>query len=122
MTTPASTLVFPIDGPLARADLHGLCDRVRGALEESDATVLLCELGASVGSDAVTVDALARVQLTAKRLGRRVRLRHGSKELQDLVGFVGLRGVLQLEARGETEEREQGLGIEEERDVDDATV
>jgi ABC-type transporter Mla MlaB component len=114
-----STIVLPIEGPLARADLHALCDRARAALAGSDATVLLCDLGTGVPPDAVTVDALARVQLTAKRLGRGVRLRHASKELQALVGFVGLGSVLQLEAGGEAEEREQGLRVEEERDLDD---
>ena len=44
--------------------------------------------------DAVTVDALARVQLAARRHGFRMRLRHASSELLELVAFMGLADVL----------------------------
>jgi hypothetical protein len=42
----------------------------------------------------VTVDALARLQLAARRNDCRVRLRHASQELRDLVDFMGLADVL----------------------------
>lgn len=38
-----------------------------------------------VDPDAVTVDALARLQLPARWLGRRMRLRHARGELRDLL-------------------------------------
>ena len=44
--------------------------------------------------DAVTCDALARLQLAAKRLGCQVRLRNASPELRELVAFMGLEDVL----------------------------
>jgi len=44
--------------------------------------------------DAVTVDALARLQLAARGYGCRVRLRNASAELLDLVAFMGLEDVL----------------------------
>jgi ABC-type transporter Mla MlaB component len=47
-----------------------------------------------VASDAVTVDALARLQLAARRHGCQVRLRGASMELRELVAFMGLRDVL----------------------------
>ena len=46
--------------------------------------------------DAVTIDALARLQLTARRLGCRLRLRHASPELRELVAFMGLRRSLRF--------------------------
>jgi anti-anti-sigma regulatory factor len=69
--------------------------------------------------DAVTVDALARLQLAARRAGRRLQLRDASDELQKLIAFVGLDRVLRVEPGREAEEREQRLGVEEERELDD---
>ena len=88
-----STLVFEIEGPITRADLPGLCDRVCGLLERSDADVAHCMVG-GIEPDAVTVDALARLQLAAHRHGCQVRLRDASPELLELVAFMGLRDVL----------------------------
>ena len=48
-----------------------------------------------VDPDAVTVDALARLQLAARRLSCRLLLRNASPELLELVAFMGLADVLQ---------------------------
>jgi hypothetical protein len=66
-----------------------------------------------------TVDALARLQLAARRLGLRLRLRDASPELQELVCFAGLAEALGLEAGGQPEEREQRVGVEKEREFGD---
>jgi ABC-type transporter Mla MlaB component len=85
---------FAVDGPIARADLPGLCERICALLEQSGgARVALCDVG-TVGVDAVTVDALARLQLAARRHGCQVRLRNASGELRELVAFMGLQDVL----------------------------
>jgi ABC-type transporter Mla MlaB component len=88
-----NTVVFAIRGPIARADLPGLCDRVCALLSENRAGVALCDV-CEVAPDAVTVDALARLQLTARRNGCQVQLRGASKELCELVEFMGLADVL----------------------------
>ncbi len=94
MTASApSTIAFAIGGPIARADLPGLCERVCALLEGSGAEVALCDVR-GVDPDAVTVDALARLQLAARRHGCRVLLRHASTELLQLVAFMGLANVL----------------------------
>jgi ABC-type transporter Mla MlaB component len=85
------TIVFAVRGPIARADLPGLCDRVC-ALLPPDA-VAYCDVS-SVPADAVTVDALARLQLAARRRGSVVHLRNPSPQLRDLVGLMGLEDVL----------------------------
>jgi hypothetical protein len=72
--------------------------------------------------DVATVDALARLQLAARRAGRRLRLRKAPDELVELITFCGLGEVLGVEAGRQTEEREQGLRLEEERDLGDPTV
>ncbi len=87
------TLAFTVWGPISRDDLPGLCERVCALLAKSSADVVLCDVR-SVEPDAVTVDALARLQLAARRAGCRVRLRHASGELRELVAFMGLTDVL----------------------------
>lgn len=84
---------FSIRGPIARVDLPGLCDRVCALLDATSAAVVICDV-AGVEPDAVTVDALARLQLAARRHGCRVRLRNASPELLELVAFMGLADVL----------------------------
>jgi hypothetical protein len=122
-----STIVLVIGGSIARADIEALCERARVLLESSDATVVLCDVGALVDPDAEVVDALARLQLTARRLGRQIRLLHACDELQDLLALMGLGDVLPLcaeltlEPRGQPEQREQARGVEEEADPDDLT-
>jgi ABC-type transporter Mla MlaB component len=86
-------LTFAVRGPIARGDLPGLCRRVCRLLSESGAEVVLCDV-TGVLPDAVTVDALVRLQLAARRHGCRVRLQHASSELLELVAFMGLADVL----------------------------
>jgi ABC-type transporter Mla MlaB component len=87
------TIAFAVRGPIARADLPGLCARVCGVLARSRPAVALCDVH-DVTADAVTVDALARLQLAARRAGCQVRLRGASPELCELVAFMGLEDVL----------------------------
>jgi ABC-type transporter Mla MlaB component len=85
--------VFAVHGPIAREDLPGLCDRVCRVFAASSAVELFCDVR-SVTPDAVTVDALARLQLAAHRNGRTVRLQNASQELLELVEFMALDDVL----------------------------
>ena len=89
----AGPAVFTVYGPIARDDLPGLCDRVCRVFSENPATEIFCDVQ-GVEPDAVTVDALARLQLAAHRLGRRVRLQNASPELLELVEFMALDNVL----------------------------
>ena len=66
-----------------------------------------------------TVDRLARLRLVARRLGLELRLRNAPRELRELIVLAGLEEVLVVEPGGQPEEREQALGVEEEREVDD---
>jgi ABC-type transporter Mla MlaB component len=87
------TITFAIWGPIARGDLPGLCERVCALLGEAGATVALCDV-ADIPVDAVTVDALARLQLLASRHRCRIHLRNASDQLRDLIAFMGLEDVL----------------------------
>ena len=81
-------------GPIALQDIPDLCRRARALVERSDAELVICDVGALVDPDVVTVEALARVGLTVRRLGRRFRIRHSCLELRDLMAFMGLVDVL----------------------------
>jgi ABC-type transporter Mla MlaB component len=84
---------FAIWGPIARDDLPGLCDRVCALLHERGPGVARCDV-TGVEPDAVTVDALARLQLAARGAGCQVRLVNASAELRELIAYMGLSGVL----------------------------
>ncbi len=120
-----STTVLALGGPIVRADIPALCERVRVLLEGNDAGLAVCDVGALVAPDAVTVDALARLQLTARRLGHQIVLLDACGELRELLALVGLSDVLphgaalRLEARGQAEDREQARGVQEEADPSD---
>ena len=92
-TQAPRTIQFAIRGPIARGDLPGLCDRVCALLQGTAAEVALCDVS-GVDPDAVTVDALARLQLAARRHTCQVRLCQASDELLELVAFMGLQDVL----------------------------
>jgi hypothetical protein len=72
--------------------------------------------------DVLTLDALARLQLSARRRGRRLRLRAASDELSDLIELAGLSEALGVEPHRQPEQREQRAGVEEERELDDPAV
>ena len=87
------TITFSVVGPIARTDLPGLCGRICVLLQQSDAQLAWCDVG-GVAPDAVTVEALGRLQLAAGRQRCQVRLRNASHELLELVAFMGLDDVL----------------------------
>jgi ABC-type transporter Mla MlaB component len=87
------TVVFRIDGPIGRTDLSRLSEQIGALLERTGAEVALCDVTA-IDPDAVSVDALARLQLVARRRGCQARLLGASTELIELLGFIGLRDVL----------------------------
>jgi ABC-type transporter Mla MlaB component len=91
--SPPRIVTFAIRGPIDRGDLPELYKRVCSLLAGSGATIAVCDVE-GVGADAVAVDALARLQLAARRHGCRIRLEHTSPELRDLITFMGLEDVL----------------------------
>ena len=72
--------------------------------------------------DLAVVDALARLELAARRAGLTLAVADAPEELRLLVRFCGLDEALRLEPRGQPEEREERLGIEEEAELGDAAV
>jgi ABC-type transporter Mla MlaB component len=82
-------------------------------------TVIPCDVAWIGRADVHVVDALARLQLAARRRGLRLQLRNASPELTQLVSLMGLAPVLGVEVRREAEQREERVGVEEERQLPD---
>jgi ABC-type transporter Mla MlaB component len=95
-------------------------DRVPG-----DAEPLECDVGTIAQADEATLDALARLQLAARRLGTSIELTNASRALLDLLELAGLADVFPnasgVEVDGQVEDREE-LGVDEEIDPGDAAV
>lgn len=66
-----------------------LCAQVRRLLGRGDVDVVTCDCG-NATADLEAIDALARLQLTARRLGGRIRLRQAPPDLAELIDFVGV--------------------------------
>jgi ABC-type transporter Mla MlaB component len=89
-TRPAAVT---IRGPLRRSDLPGLYARVCAVFTANPGALLVCDVS-EVAIDAVAVEALARLELGARRHGCTVRVSHAPGELSGLVAFMGLSGVV----------------------------
>ena len=112
-------LPLTLPAAIRRDDVMALCDRAHDLMEGGPGAVLECDV-ASVGDpDLTTVEALARVELTARRLGSGIRLRGASVELLEVLALCGLPFELVLEAEGQAEQREEARRVEEERDPTD---
>ena len=104
--------------------MQELCEGVRRQVKGCGAEVVLCDVGGLRDPDLGTVEALARLQLTARRLGRRMWFRGACGPLRDLLSLIGLEGVVPcseplLEPTREAEEREPPLRVQEEADPAD---
>jgi ABC-type transporter Mla MlaB component len=99
------SLTVRIRGPLSRGDLPGLYRRVCGLLAQSEARLIRCDVS-DIAVDAVALDALARLQVAARRRGAALELLGAPAELRDLIKFVGLDSALR--SRGAEEARRAG--------------
>jgi len=80
--------------------------------------IVRCDLSGLAEVDAAVLDALARLQLKARRSGVTLRLCNVDRALADLIEWAGLSDVLRIaesvvEVDGQVEQREE-LGVDEE--------
>jgi len=80
-------------GPVTRADVAVLCERLCRLVGESCVEIVDCDVR-RLAADVVAVEMLAHLQLTARRLGCRIRLRRPSGELERLLELCGLMDAL----------------------------
>lgn len=128
-------MVVFLEGPIERSEIPELCARFAELLGERPGRRVICDVAGLTESDAVAVEALARLQLTARRLGRRLWLRHAGCGLRQLIALVGLADVVPslpagmrvepaeggsgIESRRQPEQREPPVGVEEVVQPDD---
>ncbi|HEY6398344.1 MAG TPA: STAS domain-containing protein [Solirubrobacteraceae bacterium] len=84
---------FCLEGPIARSDVPGIVARLSARLEHGEAAIVVCRLR-GVDASAASLDALARLQLVARRHGGRVTLMGASGALRELIAYAGLQDVL----------------------------
>jgi len=118
---PPRSIDVVIRGPFGLADVPRLWDGVRARLTGQGRVPVTFDVAALDRPDAATVEALARLQLAARRSGCRARFRNACGELRDLLELMGLAEVLpcsgsDLEPGREVEQGEPPRGVEEERD------
>ena len=90
-TSITLTVPEPVEGV-------ALCQRLRERIEtHGTPAVVICDLTRIRRPDASVIDALARVQLTARRLGCTVRYRHAHPDVRALLVLAGLSDVLDLD-------------------------
>lgn len=82
-------------------------------MPERGEAIFVVDVSALVDADLPSVEALARLQLAARRTGRTIELRHASPALCELVELAGLDAVipvrpeLPIEREGQAEHREE---------------
>lgn len=113
--------VLVVGAGIGRADIATLCARLSelAALLPARGAVVVCDVSAVVEPSAVVLDALARLRLTARRLGADIRVHGAHARLRQLLVLTGLGAVIPLgsalEPHRQAEEREQPLDVEEVR-------
>ena len=108
----AVATTFTVGATVARADIPVLCAGLAELLRERAGDLVVCDVGGIARTDVVTVEALARLRLTARRHGRRFVVAGAGADLRDVIRLVGLADVLP-QVGGEAEDREQARGVQE---------
>ena len=117
--------VLPRAGPMPSHAVVAACNEARMQLDNCTDEVVPCDVRSVARPDAAAIEALARLQLIARRRGRRIGLRNASPELRELLALVGLSDVVPcaaasgFEAVGEAEKREPARRVQEEGDAGD---
>ncbi|MFE2448504.1 STAS domain-containing protein [Streptomyces melanosporofaciens] len=126
---PPSPAVLVLGRPVTRAEVEALCERLSALARRAGPGPVTVDVGGVGRPDLAVVDALARLRLTAGRLGRGLQLRNARGELRRLLTWTGLDEALTtpaapghalasghalgLELGGEAEQREETLGVQE---------
>jgi ABC-type transporter Mla MlaB component len=91
------TALFAVEGAITPDDIPVLCERLRGLMGRPGVTTVVCDMQRLEAADGVAIEALARLQLAARRRGCRVVLRNASTDLLGLLVLAGLSEAMPLE-------------------------
>ena len=101
-------VVVAVHGRVTGGAIDELCACLHDVLADHPSQIVTFDVADLANSDGVAVDALARLQLVARRHGRSIRLRNANDVLRDLLVLSGLAGgALVFEPHGQAEEREE---------------
>ena len=84
-------VVCRMRGRIDPGDVARVCEGLRVVLEAGERRPIVCDVSDVVHPDAVAVEAVARLQLVARRMGTEVRLRDPGRDLLGLLELMGLR-------------------------------
>ncbi|OKK06117.1 hypothetical protein AMK26_08575 [Streptomyces sp. CB03234] len=87
-------IVLRVAGVIEPADVPRLCEELTALLMGSGGGDVVCDVGGVTRPDLATVEALARLRLTAQRLGHRMAVRGAQPAFRELLELVGLDGLL----------------------------
>lgn len=116
---PDGAEVYVLGRAVDPDSIPALCERLAEQVRNRRATRVVCDVGAITEPDAVVLAALARLRLTARRLGCRLELDRVQPRLRELIAFAGLDQVLPVRAGAgvepvrQAEQREQPRGVQE---------
>ena len=127
----ARIAVLALVGAVTRADVARLCASLDDRLDVG--VVVVCDVGALTRPDVIALDALARLELIARRRGARLALHRASAELLELVTLAGLGDAVRacdptlhdcglVDELGREPEGGEQRGVEEVRDATDPAV
>jgi ABC-type transporter Mla MlaB component len=110
----ATAIFFGVGATVTRLDIPVLCADLAEVLRDGDGDgdVVVCDVAGVARPDAVTVEALARLRVTARRHGWRLVVSGARPDLLQLVRLFGLTDALPQVGR-QPEQREQAGGVEE---------
>ncbi|MEU8821745.1 STAS domain-containing protein [Actinoplanes sp. NPDC048796] len=80
---------FALPARLHRSDISPLCREIG-----SGCGVVVVDVSAVTDPTVITIEALARLKLAARRHGRELRVRGARPRLTELASLLGLEGVL----------------------------
>ena len=111
--TVPGVLRLVTNGRIAADDVPRLCAHLGELLERCPTVEVPLDASTLTAPDMASADALARMQLTARRRGHRLLLRSPGGRLALLLTATGLGAVLGLQSEGQAEEREEPGGVQE---------
>jgi hypothetical protein len=91
---PLGVALLSLGAGVGPADVPALCEQLAGLVRDGRPAMVVCDVSEIIEPDAGTLDALARLQLAARRLGCTLRLYRAGRRLRALLAFTGLDEVL----------------------------
>ena len=98
MDTDRPAITWTLGPRVDRAEIELLSERLQALRYEQPDRAIVCDLSGLTAVDVVTVDALARLALTGRRLVCRLRFKRPPERLVLLLRLTGLDHVLPIAA------------------------